>query len=781
MQIGLSYIPESKRINDLIDTKISFRPFIAYLEEHIKTEKTVKAKFYEYVLQQFRDEPACTSNINIDDINKYSRHLELIYSILTPVTVDEENYFWALSSPLSKKIFYGTDAYINLVNSVNSVELEPGTQDESKNKINQRFKNFIYKLILGKFYGVNSINSEKIVYAYHEPQTGLHKYYRIEPDTRFIDIKAKTPLPALDFDALNLCITEGCVTDGLDTLLPLSNFYLEGFTVVTMEDITDEYAIDIIKRSLLQHSDDHDQLYDEVKNALRTLGGNKDVEFGLLPFLAVNNRLVFDDIECSRSIIVRSARTTEGGMQKIYESANAYIKNPVMRMYPVITDELQQENPHLIALKAMGVQSYSVIPVFYNQRMVGVLEVYSYQEILHFEYLLSRLADAMPLIAQLLQNSIDQFNQRIDDVIKEKFTTLQSSVQWKFNEVALEYLRQPSNEEKETPIGTVTFKNVYPLFGAVDIRNSTIERNQALNEDIDNLLALLVLGKEQIGKLLPKKVAADMAREFALWYKKIDTFLKLSDSGMLNAFLQSDVVPYLIQLLVDHPAAEEPIRRLRKIIEDDAEEVSGKRAALEKSIQGINMALNTFFEKGRKKVKAIYPCYFETFRTDGVEYDLYTGQSIKPAVEFTREHLQAFRLWQLRSMCEVVRITEELVSSMPRPLQTTQLIYVNPHAINISFRNDERHFDVDGAYNIRYQIIKKRIDKVHIKDSFERLTQPGQIAIVYFNDEDAEEYAGYIKTCQDEGLLYDDYETLELEELQGVSGLKAIRVSVKIA
>jgi hypothetical protein len=30
---------------------------------------------------------------------------------------------------------------------------------------------------------------------------------------------------------------------------------------------------------------------------------------------------------------------------------------------------------------------------------------------------------------------------------------------------------------------------------------------------------------------------------------------------------------------------------------------------------------------------------------------------------------------------------------------------------------DEKRFDVDGAYNSYYEIIKKRLDKAHIKDS----------------------------------------------------------------
>ncbi len=114
------------------------------------------------------------------------------------------------------------------------------------------------------------------------------------------------------------------------------------------------------------------------------------------------------------------------------------------------------------------------------------------------------------------------------------------------------------------------------------------------------------------------------------------------------------------------------------------------------------------------------------------------------------------------------------------PLQTTQLILAHSTPINISFRPDERKFDVDGAYNIRYEIIKKRIDKVHIKTTNERLTQPGKIAIVYSQPKEAEEYKGYIEFLQNQQLLLPVIEEFDLEELQGILGLKALRVTVNM-
>ena len=90
---------------------------------------------------------------------------------------------------------------------------------------------------------------------------------------------------------------------------------------------------------------------------------------------------------------------------------------------------------------------------------------------------------------------------------------------------------------------------------------------------------------------------------------------------------------------------------------------------------------------------------------------------------------------------------------------------------------DEKQFDVDGAYNIRYEIIKKRIDKAHIKGTDERLTVPDKISIVYSQDKDAKEYLKYIKYLQSKNFL-GKVENLELEDLQGVSGLKALRAEV---
>jgi predicted nucleic acid-binding protein len=81
---------------------------------------------------------------------------------------------------------------------------------------------------------------------------------------------------------------------------------------------------------------------------------------------------------------------------------------------------------------------------------------------------------------------------------------------------------------------------------------------------------------------------------------------------------------------------------------------------------------------------------------------------------------------------------------------------------------------------VRYEIMKKRIDKAVVLGTTERLTQPGKIAIVYSQGAEAAEYRDYIAYLQAQGYLHGEVEKLELEELQGVSGLRALRVAVNL-
>ena len=137
-------------------------------------------------------------------------------------------------------------------------------------------------------------------------------------------------------------------------------------------------------------------------------------------------------------------------------------------------------------------------------------------------------------------------------------------------------------------------------------------------------------------------------------------------------------------------------------------------------------------------------------------------------------------MWQLTTLINAAKLIHSMQNELKYPLQTTQLILAHKNPIAISFRMAEKRFDVDGAYNIRYEIIKKRIDKIKIYNTEERLTKTNTIAIVYSQQSEADEYVGYIEYLQYIGLLENTIEKYQLEEMQGVSGLKGLRININM-
>jgi hypothetical protein len=326
----------------------------------------------------------------------------------------------------------------------------------------------------------------------------------------------------------------------------------------------------------------------------------------------------------------------------------------------------------------------------------------------------------------------------------------------------------------------IAFEDVYPLYGSIDVRNSSTERSLSIQKD---LLEQLHMAKEVLGK-------ADNVLEFPLlkeYQFRIDKYISTvneallpDDEMMIYDFLQSDVDALFKNLVNNKPEIKKTVNKYFEALDPQRRVVYHQRMAYEESITRINDVLDRFMDAEQQAAQEVYPHYFERYITDGIEFNIYVGQSITPLKPFNEMYVSNLKLWQLTLLAKAARVTNALEKRLSLPLQTTQLILAHSIPLTISFRRKERKFDVDGAYNIRYEIVKKRIDKVHLKDSEERLTQPGKIGIVYSQQKELNEYLEYMEFLQKEGLLTDNVEHLELEDTQGISGLKAIRVEVNL-
>jgi hypothetical protein len=771
---------EPKELEGLpvIKSKVSFLPFINYLKSKAEGINNSSSKFYKDLIEKFEQHPQLLQPI-IDEriLEEHADLLEMLCNSLFPMVTEQEKNTYALAAPYQFRVFYYSDAFKKLFldDTRQNLLLPEGLPSEKLKAIEC---SMIYDHVLEKFYGIKLNEVPALIYPVMDAATGMKRYYKIKYDRRFIDLHAKGDLPAIKDCAVCLNTFRIMDIDQQLKAMPLELFEAEGFALWTAEDVTIAESIESIKRVLLRHDDCDTSIINDLKDAVHAVVGLSDVEVGIMPFVKINGEFILDDKCTAHGLLGQQWKANDPDhLMEFRMFMGMLAERPGVMPLTVITEELAEMAPPLKALRNRGYRSVINYPLQNSDGLLGIVELASKTEGLLTHDVLARLEPLIPLLSVAMIKNRETFNNKIEKLVKEKFTALQPSVEWKFSEVAWDHLKQDGNDGSEAHIA---FDNVYPLYGAIDIRNSSIERAHAMQKDLKQHLQLVNDTLDTLLADVQLTLLEELKYKNQKFADSISETLLTEDELKINEFLEEDVRPVLTHIQKSNSSMEAVIEHYFKVVNDRNGQLYHHRNEFEETLATINKEVLQYLEKEEHALQQSFPHYFEKYRTDGVEYNIYIGQSMAPNKPFDMLYLKNIRLWQLKSMAEVARITNGLLPSLKVPLQTTQIILVHNQPICISFRKDERRFDVEGSYNIRYEIMKKRIDKACIKETGERLTQPGKIAIVYGNQKEAQDYEEYIHFIQSKGLIQPGIEHLELEELQGLKGLKALRVSINM-
>lgn len=539
-------------------------------------------------------------------------------------------------------------------------------------------------------------------------------------------------------------------------------------------------ALNNIKTCLLQLDKFDDvETFSKLQEEIRNLIGQPGISIGITPFYYINNRLVFSAIHSVNSIFLKNLEDDQQKLEASEALKEFFEEHEKPLIISEISDECLMKYSFIKHLQQQGWQGMIFCPLRNFNQLMGVLEIVSEEPGTATQQIVDKIDVALPLFELAINRTWASLDAKLDKIIKDQFTAIQPSVEWRFTEAAYNFLLRKEDDE-DAKMEPILFDNVYPLYGAIDIRNSSTERNKAIQKDMLEQLdmASAILRKAQKETDFP--LLGEVKFKIKKYRHSVANIILSDDEIAINQFLKQEVVDLFEQLKTIAPSVEEDIKKYFAAITSVVDMVYHHRKEFDESITAINKALAKFIDKEQQAAQKMYPHYFERFVTDGVDFNIYIGQSIAPGIPFTDFFLRNLKIWQLSTLAKAAQLSKELVKDVSVPLQTTQLLLAHNYPISISFRPAERKFDVEGAYNIRYEIIKKRIDKVNIKDSNERLTQPDKIAIVYTLPKEGEEYMEYIEYLLEQGLLTGEVEQLELEELQGVAGLKAFRVSVNV-
>lgn len=426
-----------------------------------------------------------------------------------------------------------------------------------------------------------------------------------------------------------------------------------------------------------------------------------------------------------------------------------------------------------------GLHNIVVAPLYYQDDLIGLLELASPRPGDLHALNTMKLQEVVPLFAMAIKRSLDELNTRIQAIIKEQCTAIHPVVEWRFAQAAMHLIeaRQRCATAEMEPI---VFDNVYPLYGVSDIRASSRHRDAAIRSDLFEQLTLARAILDVAYRCKPLPIFAARTHRINALMDGLESALRSGDEVTIIDFLRRDVESLFGHIQAFCPPLEEKIASYHAALEPRLGTIYKKRKDFEESVTRLNEVLSAYLDAEQEKAQVMFPHYFEKHKTDGVEYGIYIGRSMLPDGQFDPLYLYNLRLWQLLVMCGMVRQAECLKATLKVPLEMAHLVLVQQTPLAVRFRQDEKRFDIDGAYNMRYEIIKKRIDKATIMGTRERLTQPGMIAIVYSQVKEAREYREYLDYLKVAGDITGAVETFDLEDLEGAQGLKALRVTVNL-
>ncbi|MDA6068471.1 GAF domain-containing protein [Flavobacterium sp. AC] len=755
-------------------TIISFHKLIETLEEIALSNVDYRANYATALLKQI--EPIPEFRTGIQDFSIIKNNEALIKNLLADLfpTALTNNEIKAVTIPFQNISFNYTDRFKKILrNAGDEFYMEIRDFDDHQFYINNCC------LILGVYYK-QKIDFNKPFFYDIPDEDGVEKHYRILYNADFMEIIPNENSLDLTQDDIDLLMDNYGDIELWKSKFPPGSWTLKGFGIVSLFDATTESAISNLKSNLLKPDAQSVATDEIVTNIFKSIFKIPDLKVGFIIYNPEEEKFIrpikFDnqlqsfllskdqEVDCKNAFFGCS-------FENLLDNKEPFIISNVNKFIEQSSNKKLGE--HLLK---QGIQSCVFAPVIKDDHLLGIVELVS-KNVMDLN---SVNATKLELVLPYLTDTIDRYNtdmqHQIASIIQREYTTIHPSVYWKFKKESQNYF-QNANHTKDYIFKEIVFKNVYPLYGQIDIKGSSEHRNETVKKDLKNQLTALLKIFESQDPNTNLVLLEQRKFELESFRNDLDSPLKADTEQYIQRYIEEEIHP----LLKNTPETQKS-KKLERQYFESLDEKSGlfyqERKKFDNAMSIINKRLATILDKKQIEAQQIYPHYYERFKTDGVEHNLYIGASIAPTKPFDIMYLHNLRLWQLQTLCEMELEHHQLKESLPYELDVTSLILVFSAALSIRFRMDEKRFDVDGTYNARYEVVKKRIDKSNIKGTKERITEKEKITIVYSQNSEEAEYLKYIKYLQHKKILEPSIEQFEVEDLQGVSGLRAIRVKV---
>lgn len=752
--------------------KIGFNRIFASYQDQLSSDRG-PIEWAREIIALAKKYPELSSGLDsLEKLHKYAPQIDTLLQPMFPAILGNNEIKFA-TIPFHDVAFKSSARYKEIMKAAGG-EFFPDLSDIDLDQ----FYILGCGLILDHYYN-RQLDIRRNFYYDIPDENGMVRNYRVDYNTDFITIEKTSNAPQLGEKDFNELLESYNDISIWKEKFPPESYIFNGFVIANLVDLTADVSISEFKSNLLRLELDNQFENTNFTRVFRSIFGLSELRMGFSDY-----NYETESFECMLFKEVRSF-LLNGEKCKMSKEALCDLSYDTLfekRMFYVVTDSerYHKKYPDNLLYKKLldqGLKSAIFVSLVSNDRILGVLELVSPNVNDLNTINANKLNDVLPFLIESVARSKGNLENELELIIQEECTSIHNSVHWRFRKEAKRYLNS-IYEGNPTLFREIVFEDVYPLFGQVDVRGSSEARNDATRNDLLEHLEYVSSFIRKVNAIEPLPIFEQMDFTVHGFLEEIHDNLQVDTERKIIAFLSSEIVPFFKHLSHTREKFQSLISEYNERIDPNSGLIYKFRKDYDETVMEVNKNFAEVLDRKQQEAQKMFPHFFERYKTDGVEHNLYIGASITQEKIFDPIYLKNLRLWQLQVMCEMENSFYRFKTQLPVSIEVASMILVFNGSLSLRFRLDEKRFDVDGAYNARYEVIKKRVDKANIKGSDERVTQPGKITIIYSQKEDEEEYLAYIRFLQFRKQLEDDVEIVELEDLQGVTGLKAIRVKV---
>ncbi len=756
-----------------LDIWISFSKFFEQYRNFLNSDSVLLRERASHILKLAEAYPELDEGIKEEE--KVLELLPQIDMILEDsfAQVLQQNEIKIATIPFHNTVLKSTKRFQNIIATAGE-DFEP----QIKNLDEDHYYIMGCSIILNNYYGYK-IDFRRPFFYDIPDALGIMRHYRIMYNGDFIEIiKTDKAKEITDADVAELL-------DNFDNIeiwkekFPPSSWVFKGIVIANMFDVTTDVSLSDFKTSLIKYDKTQGDFVGSFQDIFRSIFNLKEIKVGFsnynhedevferVPFKNIDSYVLYDKFSDS----CKSA-LCKGTYYYMFEKSTYFAISDVKKFQQSTPKEKMYKN-----LVAQGINSAIIAPIKSEGKLLGILEIVSPNVHELNSINANKLQDVMPYLVDSVLRSKSKAENELELVIQQECTSIHPSVHWKFRQEAKRFMRAIV-EENPVSFREVVFEDVYPLYGQIDIKGSSDARNHAIQKD-------LVLQLRGISKVINRVIEMDPLPIYEQLKYRANSYISVvqeqlqvdSEQTIIN-FIKKEITPLFKHLKKKNTDLSDLIDEYDNLLDRSLKTVYKHRKAYDESVMLINKKMASLLDQKQDEAQGMYPHYFERFKSDGVEHNMYIGESITKQKSFNKIYLYNLRLWQLQVMCEMENAYYQMQKDLPVALDVASMVLVFNTSLSVRFRMDEKRFDVDGTYNARYEVVKKRVDKSKIKGTDRRVTEKGKLVVIYSQKTDEREYIKYINFLQSKNYLEDEIEIVELDDLQGVTGLKALRVNI---